>query len=230
MEVCIQKARVASHVVTCDISEFYPRLNHHRLDNALRQLHLPGDQPSKIMAFLDNFSQTYSFGIPVGGPAARILSELLLNQIDQLLRAEGIEFCRLSDDYHFFASSYQDAFKAVLFLSERLINNQGLQLQKSKTRIMSSAEFLTTNPLRDPRALDDTDDMRTRTMEQQSRNLLGLSIRFDPYSPTAADDYEALKDELSRIDIIGLLKSELSKNTYSCSIIQEGRGFDALHR
>ncbi len=78
METSLVNAGKSKFVVTCDISEFYPRLNHHRLENVLRQLRLPGNQPSKIMDFLSNFSDTYSLGLPIGGPAARILSELLL--------------------------------------------------------------------------------------------------------------------------------------------------------
>ncbi len=126
MERSLKIAADAKYVVSCDISEFYPRLNHHRLENALKQLRLKGDQPSKIMDFLSNFSETYSFGIPVGGPAARILSEIALNQIDLLLRAEGIQFCRFADDYHLFCETYQDAFRALVYLSERLLQNQGL--------------------------------------------------------------------------------------------------------
>jgi len=82
MERSLLLAEAKSFVVTCDISEFYSRLNHHRLENALKQLGLRGSQSSKIMDLLQNFSGTYSFGMPVGGPAARILSELLLNQVD----------------------------------------------------------------------------------------------------------------------------------------------------
>jgi hypothetical protein len=106
------------------------------------------------MDILQNFSGTYSFGMPVGGPAARILSELLLNQIDSLLRFEGIEFCRFADDYHLFSDSYEGAFRNLVFLSEKLLMNQGLQLQKSKTRIMTGAEFVATSPL--GHAVDDT--------------------------------------------------------------------------
>ena len=88
----MELARHNKFVVVCDISEFYPRLNHHRLENAIKHLNLRSDVPYKICEFLSNFSGTYSFGIPVGGPAARILSELVLNQIDRLLRAASIEF------------------------------------------------------------------------------------------------------------------------------------------
>jgi hypothetical protein len=195
MEHSIAVARDKKFVVLCDISEFYQRLNHHRLDNALKHLSLKGDQPSKIMDFLSNFSGTNSFGIPVGGPAARILSELLLNQIDRLLRAEGILFCRFADDYHLFCDTYPEAFRILVFLSERLIQNQGLQLQKAKTRIMSGSEFISTSPL-GPEEDDDEPpaDRGAPDLKEQSQNLMRFAIRFDPYSPTAADDYEALKE------------------------------------
>lgn len=211
MEHSMKLAATSAYVVACDISEFYPRLNHHRLENALKHLHVPGDQPAKIMKFLSNFSGTYSFGLPVGGPAARLLSELVLNQIDHLLRAAGVQFCRFSDDYHIFADSYPEAVKSVLLLSQLLIKNQGLQLQKSKTRIMTGAEFLATNPLRDPRARD-ADDEVPLPFAEQSRSLLRLSLRFDPYSPTRHEDYESLRTELEKYDILGILRAELSKS------------------
>jgi hypothetical protein len=72
MEHSMLLASNSKFVVVCDISEFYPRLNHHRLENSLKQLHLPGEQPSKIMQFLSDFSGTNSYGLPIGGPAARI--------------------------------------------------------------------------------------------------------------------------------------------------------------
>ena len=224
MEHSLLQAKKSKWVVVCDISEFYPRLGHHKLENALTQLHLPGDQPSKVMKFLANFSGTNSYGIPIGGPASRILSELLLNQIDRLLKAEGIVFCRFADDYHLFADNYEQAFKGLLFLSEKLLNNQGLQLQKSKTRVMSGQEFVSTSPL----ALDDDSPAPILALPEgqpppeidkpQAQNLLSFSIRFDPYSPTARDDYETLRKEIQKYDIISLLKAELGKSRIHISL------------
>lgn len=227
MEHSIATAGDSKFVVVCDISEFYPRLNHHRLENALKQLAVRGNQPSKIMRFLSNFSHTYSFGIPVGGPASRILSELLLNQIDRLLRAEGIRFCRFADDYHLFAENYEGAFRNFLFLSEKLLNNQGLQLQKAKTRIMSGHEFVSTSPLsREPTPIrEDSAPPSSPVFESPSlkpelppQGLLSFSIRFDPYSPTALQDYEELRAEIRKYDIISLLKAELTKSRIHISL------------
>ena len=225
METSMELARHNKFVVVCDISEFYPRLNYHRLENAIKHLNLRSDVPYKICEFLSNFSGTYSFGIPVGGPAARILSELVLNQIDRLLRAASIGFCRFADDYHIFSETYEGAFASLVFLSERLLRNQGLQLQKSKTRIMSGQEFISTSPLK----LDDDDVEGTTeavagtptSLQEQSRSLLRFSLRFDPYSPTAQEDYEALKQEVEKFDIIALLRSELSKTRIHISLTKK---------
>ncbi|QEX20573.1 reverse transcriptase [Hypericibacter adhaerens] len=212
MERSLEKAKKHPFVVICDISEFYSRIGHHRLDNALLHLNLSSDTPTRLMKFLGNFSNTNSFGIPIGGPAARILSELVLNQVDQLLKLEGVPFCRFSDDYHLFAESMEDGFAKLLQLTEKLQRTQGLQIQKAKTRIMSSAEFISTSPVR----LDDHDAPALSgtgsSIGDQARSLLRFSIRFDPYSPTADKDYEELKSEISKFDIIGLLQAELSKS------------------
>ena len=103
MERSLNNAKDCAYVVTCDISEFYLRLSHHRIENALNQAQIDHDIPWRIMEFLANFSNTNSYGIPVGGPAARLVSELVLNQIDRLLKAEGIRFCRFVTIFIYFA-------------------------------------------------------------------------------------------------------------------------------
>ena len=203
-----------SYVVVTDISEFYPRLGHHRLEAALQQLTLGNDIPSRIKKFLTQFSGKRSFGLPIGGPAARLLSELVLNQIDHLLDGQGIEFVRFADDYHIFSNSHEDAYAALIFLSEKLFENQGLSLQKSKTRILPAAEFLSTSPLRATPGQESEhgDDSDIDAAQQRAQQFMRFSIRFDPYSPTAEEDYETLKGEITKFDIVGMLGSELAKS------------------
>lgn len=216
-EIAIEKANKYKYVVSCDISEFYPRINHHRLDNALRQLPKADKERSEIMDFLSNFSETYSFGLPVGGPASRLLSELTLNQIDRLLYQKRIEFCRFADDYYLFTNSQPDSFKALVYLSMILQRNQGLQLQKSKTRIMSSAEFLATNPL----TMEIEETGPDKELAKVRRELFTFSLHFDPYSPTASDDYESLRTELSKFPVLDLIKSELLKSKVNISLTRK---------
>jgi hypothetical protein len=176
MECSLRHAKAHKFVVVCDISEFYPRLGHHRLENALLQLAIKSDIPSRIMAFLGNFSNTNSFGLPIGGPAARILSELVLNQIDRLLRTEGMTFCRFADDFHIFCDSNEEAYASLISVSDKLLRNQGLQLQKAKTRITSSAEFIATSPVR----LDEegqSAEHKSLEVQDRARALMQLSLR-----------------------------------------------------
>jgi hypothetical protein len=211
MEKSVELSENAAYVVVCDISEFYPRLGHHRLENALKQATVNSNYPTKIISLLSNFSNTKSFGLPIGGPASRILSEITINQIDRLLSARGIKFCRFADDFHIFASSKEEAYKNVIFLSEKLLENQGLSLQKSKTRILTAAEFRATNPIKENEATPEVAGEAAAAAHTRASALMRFSLRFDPYSPTAESDYEKLKEEVKKFDIIGLLKKEIVK-------------------
>jgi hypothetical protein len=209
MEHSIKLSTEFEFVVVCDISEFYPRLGHHRLENALKQIAGDTPYPKRIMQFLSNYSNTRSFGLPIGGPAARVLSEITINQIDQLLIGNGIRFARFSDDYHLFAGTREDAYRHLIFLSEKLFDNQGLSLQKAKTRIMTSSEFRATNPVKN-QTEDGADEFQQTG--HGSRELLRFSLWFDPYSKTPKEDYELLRSEIRKFDIIKLLKDELAKS------------------
>jgi Reverse transcriptase (RNA-dependent DNA polymerase) len=93
------------YVLVCDIADFYQRIYHHRIDNALRHIDDGSHKHKEVMSLLSQFSNNVSYGLPIGGPAARLLAELLLNNTDRLLRSAGLTFVRFVDDYHFFAGS-----------------------------------------------------------------------------------------------------------------------------
>jgi len=64
----------------------------------------------------------------------------------------------------------------------------------------------------------ETPSLDQSPLDLQSQSLMRLSVRFDPYSPTAESDYEALKEELVKIDIISLLKAELTESRIHVSL------------
>jgi hypothetical protein len=207
-------AEVHDYVVVADIADHYGRIYHHRLDNSLQLLPGLGDEPSRVEKLLTHFSGGPSYGLPVGGPAARMLAELSLNRIDRLLVSAGITFCRYADDYRFFASTRNDAFKALVLLSELLLRHEGLTVQRQKTRVLASKDFLR-SPLFSPPETDELSDE-----ERQERRFLRLSLRYDPYSPTAAEDYERLKRNLEQFDIIGLLTREVNKSRINIPVVR----------
>jgi hypothetical protein len=136
----LERSKSAEFVVLADIADFYPRVNHHRLENALGRLNLRSDIPSRILKLLTIFSETESYGLPVGGPASRTLAELALNDTDRHLQSRNVAFCRYADDYTLFCDSKSAAYKLLVLLSEKLAND-GLSLQKQKSRILTAAEF-----------------------------------------------------------------------------------------
>ena len=200
----VELAKQYSTVLKCDISNFYPSVYHHRIENALRKATKNTESVKRILKLLSKISKGVSYGLPVGGPAARILSELLLNRVDRLLLSEGIEFCRYADDYVIFSNSVEEAYGNLIFLCEKLAENEGLAIQKSKTQIMTSNEFLALSEFGN--ANDSTDE------NIQADNFLKLRLFYDPYSPTADEDYDELKSELEKFDIVGMLGKEITKS------------------
>jgi hypothetical protein len=196
-----QEAESHDYVVSVDIGDFYARIYHHRLENAISAIDRGGTKTKHIMAILTRISGGTSYGLPVGGPAARILAELVLNRVDHLIVSQPTirSFCRYADDYRFFVNDVNAAYKAVGLLSEKLLRNEGLTLQKSKTRIMKASEYLSVlDPLNPPKG--------------SAAAFLSLHIHYDPYSATAVQDYENLKNQLGQFDILSLLRDELSKS------------------
>ena len=204
----LELAQENEYVLVCDISDFYPRIYHHRLENALKKATTKSKVIKQIKWILSDLSKGVSYGLPVGGPAARLLSELLLNRVDRLMRQEKITYCRFVDDYYVFASSKEEAYAYLVNICEMLLENEGLTLQKTKTRIMSKAEFLESSTFNDDKEPDNPEELARQ-------NFLRLHIHFDPYSATAEEDYEALKKELSKFDIVGMLAKEMRKTRIS---------------
>ena len=207
----LEISRNSDFVVVTDISDFYPRVYHHRIENALLRLPTPGDLPSRIMRLLFSFGGHVSYGLPIGGPASRILAELALIPVDEHLFRRKISFCRYADDYTIFCKTKSDAYRALVLLSEKLFN-EGLVLQKGKTRILTAREFVDTAAFLEP--VGGTG----RTEEQK---LLNISIRYDPYSPTADEDYERLKAAVQEVDILGILGREVSKTTIDQAVAKQ---------
>lgn len=201
----IAKDNNYNFVIICDVADFYSRIYHHKLENALLRLGLTDDSPKKIMEVLRKISGTNSYGLPIGGPAARILAELLLNNTDKILSMNSIKFTRFVDDICLFAKTQEEAHAILNFLAIKLMTNEGLTLQKHKTQILSKAEFVN---LTASRINADTDDGKTK----QRAKFMSLPVRYDPYSPTADEDYKKIKEQLAEFDVLDLLNEELRKS------------------
>ncbi len=210
----LQHATAHEFVVTTDIADYYSRAYHHRLENALKHATHNTEVVRRVMLVLTKISGGPSYGLPVGGPAARLLAELLLNRVDRLALAAGIHFIRFVDDYTLFGASQPDAQKALVFLSEALLNNEGLTLSRAKTRFHTKSEFVRSSPIADPEEGESIHEL-------EIRQFLKLRLRYDPYSVTAKLDYSRLAESVERFNITGMLARELRKSRIDEKLVRQ---------
>lgn len=103
-------------VVECDISNFYDRLNIHRIESILRSNpKIDVDIISLINELLLYWANRDSYGLPVASNASRILAEVALIEVDNYLFSKGIDFCRFVDDYRIFAKNAFEAHSILLY-------------------------------------------------------------------------------------------------------------------
>ncbi len=201
--------RDGSVVVQTDISSFYEHIYHHRLENCINDI-FPNSQTISIQIdrILNKLSSGRSFGLPVGGQCSRVLAELLMCGIDQMLNDEGLTWHRYVDDYVLIANSQEEAYEALSVLSHSLAD-YGLSLNKSKTTILSGKHY------------NDYVRAQLGTNDAESRQLREIDIHFDPYSDSPEDDYHELKKTVSKLDVQALLDLEQNKSQPDTFLISQ---------
>ena len=196
----VNMAGSEAFVVQTDISSFYEHVSHHYVENIIGGL--GGDAlvvAKQVNALLSKFFAGRSFGLPVGGQGARILSELVLNQVDASLTAKGVQWNRYVDDYVLIAKNAAEAYRALGIVAHALMD-YGLSLNKSKTVFLSSKHYrdYVTSQL-------GGDDV-------EAAKLRSIDLKFDPYSDSPEEDYESLVETVETLDVRQLLNRELEKS------------------
>jgi hypothetical protein len=204
-----------THVVIADIADFFPRLYTHRIDGALDSALGVGHMHAKALKDLINhWAGTYSYGLPVGSAAARLIAEAAISDVDQLLLSEGCEFVRYSDDFRIFASSEAEAYKQLTLIARALFENHGLTLQQNKTRIV------TTNVFRKV-YLKENDQHELETLSEQFYDLLEKLGIEDTYGDI---DYEALSSEareaIDQLNLEGILEEQIALDEPDISLLK----------
>lgn len=130
-------------VLTTDISRYYQSIYTHSIPWALL-----GKDVAKASKHSDNFSNRLdqhfrniqdmqTFGIPTGPDSSRIISELILCDIDRMLleKFPNLIFLRYVDDYTIPCKSSSQA-KEILNELTRIFNSYELDINESKTQIV----------------------------------------------------------------------------------------------
>ncbi|TPI65039.1 RNA-directed DNA polymerase [Mesorhizobium sp. B3-1-7] len=194
------------HVIATDISDFYARVNFHRLENLLDEV-APGHGAARyIKKHIKVIRAKQSFGLPVGGTAARLLAELALSDTDNALERDGRSATRFVDDFRIFLAAGEDPYDALAFIAEQLAINEGLSLNVAKTEVYSRAEFLA-------RVKRQTADISDEA-EGAAIEALTSDLYFD--DEPDEDDVEKLKS----MNLIGYLREEVAKASFDMGRIK----------
>lgn len=204
-----------THVAVADIADFYPRIYHHRLENALNAATTKTNHVLAIKNLVKSWNTTETFGIPVGGAGARMLAEVTIANIDQLLLALEIDYVRFNDDFRIFVKSERDGYRALVALADALYTMHGLTLQPQKTTILTREEFGTRYQI-------DPEDRELNSLSEKFEELVRALDLDDPYEEIDYDDLD--EDQKELVDSMNLI--ELFRET----IDDEGEPDTALLR
>lgn len=204
-------------VVQTDISSFYEHIYHHRLENCLQDLLPAGSTiPCQIDRILNQLTSGRSFGLPVGGQCARVMAEVLMHSVDQMLSESEIAWHRYVDDYTLIASTQANAYKALSTLSFAL-GDYGLALNRTKTTLLSGKHYR------------DFVTSQLGTTADHAGTLREIDLRFEPYTDQrtvdeSIEEYDELKAALQELEIQAILDLELQKSQPDTFLIaQVGR-------
>jgi hypothetical protein len=193
-------------VITTDLTDFYARINFHRLENLLDEV-APNNGASRfIKKHIKTIRAKQSFGLPVGGSAARLLSELALIDTDQALRDRDLIATRFVDDIRIFLRSDENPYEALGFLAEQLSINEGLSLNAAKTSVSTRTQYL--------KRLN----FMLSDVEEQAEGVALASLTADLYGDDDPDpdDLEKLKG----VNLVELLKQEIDQEPWDMGRIR----------
>lgn len=217
------KLKTVKVIVSCDIANYYDRLNIHRLESILLSMkNIDKDVVNLINELLKFWSNRDSYGLPVGSNASRILAEAALIEVDKYLISKKISFCRFVDDYRIFAKDAATAHNHLAILTQRL-NKEGLFLNTSKTsiRTVKDVDKITNDEK------DDKKDITKNNIAPLNQIILGYSgvIPFK-FRELSVREKNKLKKEdeiekLKKLDTELLINPEDFKQTVKIIIAKE---------
>jgi hypothetical protein len=185
-------------VIVSDISDFYARVNFHRLENLLDEVAAGHGAAKYIKKHIKVIRAKQSFGLPVGGSASRLLAELALSDTDKALENENRLVSRFVDDFRIFLRKDEEPYEVLAFLAEHLGINEGLSLNNAKTSVYDRKEFV-------EKLHHQTQDINA---EAQGAALEALTA--DLYFEDNEPDEEEL-EQLKGMNLLGYLQEELGK-------------------
>ena len=202
----VQSSLKVKQIIATDISDFYVRINFHRLENLLDEAAPKHGAARYIKKAIRTIRLKQSFGLPVGGSASRLLAELSISDIDKALIHDDISVTRFVDDFRIFLHSKDDPYKVLGFLAQHLGVSEGLTLNASKTNIYSRFDFLSTI------------EKLITDISQKAENDALESLTADIYFDDTPDPLDI--DRLKALNLLGFLQEEIDQENFDIGRIK----------
>lgn len=166
---CQHLSESYEYALVVDVADFYNQIYHHTLENQLAQCGFPNQAIQWILRLLRFVSANVSRGIPVGPHSTHLLAEASFIPIDNSLKTRGTVFARFVDDIVIFAHSEREAREYLYQVAEIMDKQQRLQLQRGKTKILTSEQLQTLSAaMIEDRAINDLERDLLRIIRRHS--------------------------------------------------------------
>ena len=207
-----------NYVVITDIADFFPSIYFHNIETVLGECVQLSGKSSHVKSLLNmvkamHLCQTHK-GLPVGPQFSRPIAELILDSVDRELYENGIKFIRYVDDYKFFCESESDAYKKLIFLSQKLYDSTNLKLNGHKTKILPIEIF-------QEKYINTTKENEKNIVFQTFKDLLN-DIGIDPDSYDEIDISSLSEEKLKKLYSVNLeyiLITELEEESIDFGLV-----------
>jgi len=135
-------------IIDLDLKSFFDRVNHDKLMHLISQRVDDKILLKLIRRYLESGVlengkvQPRREGTPQGGPLSPLLSNILLNELDQELEKRGHKFVRYADDCSIFLTSKSAADRVLKSITNFLNKKLHLEVNKEKTSICRPSTFI----------------------------------------------------------------------------------------
>jgi RNA-directed DNA polymerase len=129
-------------VVDLDLEKFFDRVNHQRLMSRLEQrvrdkrlLRLIAQMLKAKVLMPDGVVVSTEEGTPQGGPLSPLLSNIVLDELDQELEQRGHRFVRYADDCNIYVRSERSGKRVMKSIAGFIQNRLRLKVNEAKSAV-----------------------------------------------------------------------------------------------
>lgn len=133
------------YVVDIDLEKYFDRIHHDRLIARLGQrisdrgiLRLIG-MTLRSGVMVNGIVEPLEEGAPQGSPLSPLLSNIVLDELDQELEHRGLAFCRYADDCNIFVRSRAAAERVMASMSRFIEKRLRLKVNRTKSQVAPTA-------------------------------------------------------------------------------------------